>query len=247
MPRLLTYNVHRCVGTDGVLDVGRVAAVIAALSPDIVALQEVDVGRARTGRVDQAHALALRLSMTSQFNATLKVEEELYGDAILTTLPQQLIKSGPLPGYDRIPQLEARGALWVSVAIGEVRLHVINTHLGLVPREQQNQTRALAGEGWLGAPERRDPLMLVGDFNAGRSTLVYRILTAQLADARRAAPTGRSTATFPATFPMLMIDHVFASSGLTITGAWTPSDRLSRVASDHLPLVVDFDVSVTAP
>ena len=43
MPRILTYNVHRCIGVDGKLDVGRVAGVIAALEPDIVALQELDV------------------------------------------------------------------------------------------------------------------------------------------------------------------------------------------------------------
>ena len=58
VPRILTYNVHRCVGTDRRLDVGRVAEVIAAQAPDIVALQELDVGRARTGGVDQAHEIA---------------------------------------------------------------------------------------------------------------------------------------------------------------------------------------------
>ena len=61
MVRILTYNVHRCVGVDRRLDVGRVAAVIAAQEPDIVALQELDVGRARTGGADQAHRLAQRL------------------------------------------------------------------------------------------------------------------------------------------------------------------------------------------
>ena len=60
-----TYNVHRCLGTDRRLDVGRIAEVIAAEEPDIVALQEVDVGRARTGGVDQAHRIAERLGMTA--------------------------------------------------------------------------------------------------------------------------------------------------------------------------------------
>jgi endonuclease/exonuclease/phosphatase family metal-dependent hydrolase len=43
--RLMTYNVHRCVGTDRALDVERVAEVIAAENPDVVALQELDVLR----------------------------------------------------------------------------------------------------------------------------------------------------------------------------------------------------------
>ena len=54
MPRLLTYNVHRCVGVDRKLDVARIVGVIAEHEPDIVCLQELDVGRARTGYVDQA-------------------------------------------------------------------------------------------------------------------------------------------------------------------------------------------------
>src|SRR5579863_10680298 len=106
MPRIVTYNVHRCVGADSRLDVGRVADVIAALEPDIVALQELDVGRARTGGVDQAHQLAQRLGMAFHFNAALRVEEELYGDAILTALPERLIKAGPVPGHPRFSRLE---------------------------------------------------------------------------------------------------------------------------------------------
>src|SRR5271168_3924864 len=139
MVRLLTYNIHRCVGVDRKLDVGRTAAVIAAQSPDIVALQEVDVGRARTGGADQAQRLAERLGMAFHFNAALTVEEERYGDAILTALPERLVKAGPLPGHPLLPRLEPRGALWVAVEIGGRELQVINTHLGLSPREQQIQ------------------------------------------------------------------------------------------------------------
>ncbi|CAN5259585.1 hypothetical protein BH09PSE2_BH09PSE2_17080 [soil metagenome] len=56
--RVMTYNVHGCVGGDRKLDVGRIAAVIAREEPDVVALQELDVGRARSQRVDQAAAIA---------------------------------------------------------------------------------------------------------------------------------------------------------------------------------------------
>jgi endonuclease/exonuclease/phosphatase family metal-dependent hydrolase len=154
MVRVLTYNVHRCVGVDRRLDVGRVAEVIAAQAPDIVALQELDVGRARTGGVDQAHRIAQRLGMAFHFNAALRVEEELYGDAILTALPERLVKAGPLPGDPRFRRLEPRGALWVAVQVGPIELHVINTHLGLMPAEQRGQAAALAGAEWFGATPR---------------------------------------------------------------------------------------------
>lgn len=242
MTRILTYNVHRCVGTDGRLDLGRVAAVIAAEAPDIVALQEVDVRRARTGGVDQAHRLAERLGMAARFHAALKVEEELYGDAILTALPERLIKVGALPGYERVRRLEPRGALMVAIELaGGREVQVINTHLGLVPREQQIQATALAGDGWLTSPARRDPLILVGDLNATPRTVAYRTLAAVLSDARLAAGR-RRIATFPSRAPILRIDHVLASDGVRVTGAYVPDSDMAKVASDHRPLVVDFEI-----
>jgi len=245
MPRILTYNVHRCLGTDRRVDVGRVADVIAAEAPDIVVLQEVDVGRARTGGVDQAHKLAARLGMASRFNAALKVEEEEYGDAILTALPERLLKAAPLPGYPRIPALEPRGALWVAIALAAgVEVQVINTHLGLVPREQQLQAASLAGEDWLGSPLRRDPLILLGDLNATSATVVYRTLAVKLTDARSLAVRRRGRlATFPSALPMLRIDHVFVSPGIQVREMRVPATPLARQASDHLPLVLDFEIA----
>jgi endonuclease/exonuclease/phosphatase family metal-dependent hydrolase len=244
MVRILTYNVHRCVGVDRRLDVARVAEVIAAQQPDIVALQELDVGRARTGGVDQAHRLAQRLGMAFHFNAAFRVEEELYGDAILTTLPERLVKAGPIPTHPRFNRLEPRGALWVSVDLGGAELQVINTHLGLVPREQRGQALALAGADWLGAA--RGPLVLVGDMNATPRAGAYRTFAARLTESRRAARLAHRAPTFPSTFPVLAIDHVFVSEGVSVERVRTPLDPLSRMASDHLPLVVDLNVAPRA-
>jgi endonuclease/exonuclease/phosphatase family metal-dependent hydrolase len=242
MIRLLTYNVHRCLGVDGRLDVGRVAAVIAAQAPDIVALQELDVGRARTGGVDQAHEIALRLGMTARFHAARTVEEERYGDAILTALPERLIKNGPLPGHPRFRRLEPRGALWVAIKVGGVELEVLNTHLGLVPREQRIQAAALKGPGWLGRTDRRGPLVVTGDLNAGRASATFRALMAGMTDARAAAGAGRGTPTFPSQMPVLQLDHVLVSEGVGVCAVTTPMDALTRRASDHLPLVVDLEI-----
>ena len=247
MVRVLTYNVHRCVGTDRRLDVGRVAEVIAAQSPDIVALQELDVGRARTGGVDQAHRLAQRLGMAFHFNAALKVEEEQFGDAILTTLPERLVKAGPIPGHPRIPRLEPRGAIWVEIETKEGKLNVINTHLGLVPYEQRLQATALVGGGWVEACDPDAPIVLVGDMNATPRTAAYRIFAACLAESRRVAPFSHRAPTFPSTFPVLAIDHVFVSDSVVVDAVRTPLDPLSRLASDHLPLIVDLTLAPPNP
>jgi endonuclease/exonuclease/phosphatase family metal-dependent hydrolase len=235
MPRIMTYNVHRCVGVDGRLDVARIAAVIAQARPDIVALQELDVLRARTGRVDQARAIAHHLGMSFHFHAAFQVLEERYGDAVLAAAPLTVIKAGPLPGSSAIQGLEPRGALWLALELGGRRLQVLNTHLGLVPHEQRAQARALVGPDWIGARKAGDPpLVVLGDFNATPYAATYRILSGRLAIASRTRPT------FPSRLPMLAIDHVFFDGALSATHVETPLAAGARKASDHLPLVVDF-------
>ncbi|WP_430425194.1 endonuclease/exonuclease/phosphatase family protein [Phenylobacterium sp.] len=243
MPRIVTYNVHRCVGNDRRLDVARVAAVLAELQPDIVALQELDVGRRRTNHVDQAHEIAQRLSMTHHFHAAMQVEEERYGDAILTVYPERLVKAGSLPGLPRVRGLEPRGALWVEVEIDGRPVQIVNTHLGLVPREQQLQAAALAGPGWLGHPDCHGPAILLGDFNATASSVVYRTLVKRLQPARQLAPRKSPTSTFPSQLPVLRIDHLFVSPGVEVHDVTAPFTPLTRVASDHLPLAMDFALS----
>ena len=246
MPRLLTYNVHRCVGTDRRLDVARVAAVIAEQEPDIVCLQELDVGRARTGHVDQAEAIARDLAMTFHFNAAMRIEAEEYGDAILSLHPERLLKSGALPTVRGVPGLEPRGALWAAIDFDGVTLNVINTHLGLVPREQRLQAAALIGAGWAGHPDCKGPTILTGDFNATSMTRPYKTLTRHLADAQRLLGLKPSVKTFPSTFPTIRIDHAFVSPDIVPTRIWAPRSPLARAASDHLPLVMDFEIRPTA-
>jgi endonuclease/exonuclease/phosphatase family metal-dependent hydrolase len=246
MPRLLTYNVHRCLGVDKKLDVARIADVIAEQSPDIVCLQELDVRRARTGHVDQCAHLAERLAMAFHFNPALSVESELYGDALLTPWPETLVRKGVLPTVRGIPGLEPRGAVWAAVQIDGARLNVINTHLGLVPREQRLQAAALVGKDWLGAPEAVGPTILCGDFNATSITRPYQTLVRRLDDAQRRLGLKPSLKTFPSTFAAIRIDHVFVSPEIRVTGVSVPNSPLARAASDHLPLVVDFEIDPAA-
>ncbi len=238
--RLVTYNVHRCVGPDRRLDVERVAAVLAAVEPDIVCLQELDVGRARTRGVDQAEAIAAYLRMKSRFHPAMTVEEELYGDAILTALPHRVVKAAALPTIN-LPGLEPRGALWLDIDINGTTVQVINTHLGLVPREQRAQAAALLGPDWLGTALGRGPLMVAGDFNAPVGSSVYRAFRRRLQDAQLGAQAFRPLATFPSAFPILRIDHVFTTPELRVRRIAVADDLAARRASDHLPLIVDFD------
>ncbi|MEE1657141.1 endonuclease/exonuclease/phosphatase family protein [Microvirga sp. CF3062] len=242
MPRILTYNVHRCLGTDGRLSITRVADVIAAYEPDVVALQELDVGRIRTGGVDQAHAIAQALGMHVHFHASMRVLEEEYGNAILTHRPSKLVKAEALPGLAAKPRLEPRGALWASVNIGGADVQIINTHLGLRRHERLAQVNALLGPHWLGHQSCREPVILLGDLNATPRSRAYQRITAHLWDAQALARLPKPKATFPSRLPMLRIDHVFVSRGIAVQRVEAVRTPPARVASDHLPLLVEFHV-----
>ena len=244
--RILSYNVHSCIGTDKVHSPERIAHVIASCKPDIVALQEIDVGRARTGGVDQARILASLLGMEAHFNGSTKVGPERYGDAILTALPIEMRRTGQLPGfYDRI-KVEPRGALWASIEVGSHRVQVVNTHLGVWPHEQMLQLSALLGPEWLGHPECRDPVVFVGDFNAPPGLAPYRHLASRFTDVQREWGERKARPTFPGRMPTLRIDHVWLRGRTVIENVEVVRTPLSRVASDHLPLVVDLDVRNSA-
>jgi endonuclease/exonuclease/phosphatase family metal-dependent hydrolase len=240
--RVMTYNVHRCRGLDRAWSPERIAEVIASCKPDIVALQEVDVGRARSGHVDQAEMIARDLGMDVQFFPALRVMEELYGDAILTRWPARTVRAGPLPGL-RLPGLEPRGALWSAIQIADARVQVINTHLSVLGRERVMQADALLGPDWLGHPDCDDTMILMGDLNATTRSRAYRRLAARLRDAQ--APRRRGLpkrATFPSRYPTLRLDHIFVGRKVEVLDTRIVRTPLASFASDHLPVVAELRV-----
>jgi endonuclease/exonuclease/phosphatase family metal-dependent hydrolase len=90
------------------------------------------------------------------------------------------------------------------------------------------------------------PIMLVGDFNATSLTRPYQRLARLLFDAQKTPAVPKTCPTFPSAFPVLRIDHCFISPAVTITGVTAPFSPLARMASDHLPLVVDFELAAVS-
>jgi endonuclease/exonuclease/phosphatase family metal-dependent hydrolase len=241
MLRILTYNVHRWLGTDRKTAPGRTAEVIAACEADIVALQEVRVGTRRWGELDQAEAVARALGMDMHFQPTIRIMGEQFGLAVLTSLPAKRVKGGPLPMLTRKTVPEVRSALWVSVETGDERLQVVNTHLSLLSdRERLAQADALLGEEWLGAAEGCGPAVLVGDLNAGPRSKAYKHLAGRMRDVQLSCPVPCNLNTFHTRLPIRRIDHVFVSDGIRVANVEAIRTPLARVASDHVPLVADL-------
>ncbi|MCO6187797.1 endonuclease/exonuclease/phosphatase family protein [Rhizobium sp. L1K21] len=235
--RILTYNVHSCIGTDRKIDPARVADVIAAYEPDIVGLQELDMNRQRSGSVDQADIIAALLKMKTFSHPTIHTAAEKFGDAILTALPMEVKKVGILRSIR-----EPRGVAWVEVDVDGQPLQVINTHLGVLRRERMPQITTLLGNAWLDHPDcRGKPTVLMGDFNAIPASPGYRQIARQMRDIWQDV-SGKPAPTFHSRYRVFRLDHIFLSGGVRGVSAQIPSTPLTRTASDHLPLVGEIEL-----
>ncbi|MFC1510329.1 glycosyltransferase [Candidatus Omnitrophota bacterium] len=239
--RIMTYNVHSCVGMDGKTSPERIARVIGRHEPDIVALQELDMKRLRTGNIDQPHLIAKRLKMIYHFHPSFSIEEEHYGNAIISRYPIELIRAGKLPTIKNKSKLETRGALSVNVKIGEQQLQIINTHLGLRRKERLKQARELISEKWRGQAS-YEPTVLCGDFNALPGSPTFKCLTQKYADAQIELDNHRPHPTWFSHFPIGRIDHLFINSKINVVNVEVSKTKLDKISSDHLPLIVDIEI-----
>ena len=239
--RVMTYNIHSCMGIDGKIRPERVARVINHFDPDIVAVQEVDAHRPRTRGHDQAQLIADHLRMSHVFQTMLEEEKERYGIAVFARYPFKILKAAHLTPADRKIFREARGAIWLKIEPeGGVPFHFINTHFGLGRNERRLQAEELLGKRWLGDIGEDEPVILCGDFNTGPRSPVFARFQSRFRDAQLAANGHRPRATFSSVKPLLRIDHVFVSRHFSVEGIERPDTPTAVMASDHLPLCVEL-------
>jgi endonuclease/exonuclease/phosphatase family metal-dependent hydrolase len=240
--RVMTYNVHGFIGTDGVSDPERTACVIEQGGADLVALQEVEFSRVPEGRTAMIDWLGARLGMKCHFTLTRRAfQGGDFGNAVLSRHAFDLVSEGTLPRRGG----EARAVQWVKVRTPQRDFHVMNTHLSPWFWERHAQIRALLGTEWMIRAGTALPLVVCGDFNATPLSPVYRSLEKGLHDAQVEA--GRTAGTWPSQFPFLRIDHLFVSPDLPVISCRVASDSLARLASDHLPVVAEIELGHTGP
>jgi endonuclease/exonuclease/phosphatase family metal-dependent hydrolase len=116
-------------------------------------------------------------------------------------------------------------------------LHIFNVHLGTAARERREQAQ-LIDERLLKAIDVSGQRIVMGDFNDWNHGLVTRTLSNEFNLTDLAAHLPRTRA-YPALLPVLHLDHIYLDHRLTIEKARVHRNRLSLIASDHLPLVAD--------
>ncbi len=250
--RVMNYNVHTGIGSDGALDLARTAAVIRDSRADVVGLEEVDVHwAARSDFRDQARDLAGMLHMRVFFAPiydlpplTEGAPRRRYGVAVLSRFPilraeNHLLTRLSTQDPNPVPAPAPGFAEAVVLARG-VPVHVYVTHLDYradpaVRELQVADTLRILGEDPRGARQ-----VLLGDFNAEPDAPELAPLWTRLSDAWTAAEPGP---TYPADVPAKRIDYVTVSAGVRARDAAVPD----TLASDHRPVVADLSVRRCAP
>ncbi|AQT70138.1 exodeoxyribonuclease III (xth) [Anaerohalosphaera lusitana] len=236
--RIMTYNVHSCKGMDGRISPLRVAKVIEQYEPDVVALQELDVGRRRTFGRDQAQTIADLLRMDLHFHPAMRIEEEQYGDAILSRFPLKLIKAGAICGRQGKPRREPRGAILAEIEVDGNSVRILNTHLGLNASEKALQVDELLSSDWLGNEDTGRPVIFCGDFNFPAGSALYQRCMKhfdEIDNGRR-----RRLRSFWGRYPLIRVDHIFYRGPIAVAQCETGDTHLARIASDHRPVIADL-------
>jgi len=217
---IASYNIHKCAGLDGRVDLDRIAGVLQEIDADLVGLQEVF----RPQALDLADRLGVQMAM-----GTTRERDGLpYGNAVLTRLA---IRSSRTFDLSR-PAREPRGGIRLDLRMTDGGLlHVFNVHFGLKIRERAEQVRMLVREHIL-HDELTGPRVVLGDLNewfwfrgpVGRAL-------------RRELHGHRIRRTHPAPLPLFPLDRIYWDRNLAAEGFRVHRSRLARVASDHLPVV----------
>jgi len=232
--RLATYNIHRARGLDGRTRLERIAAVLASIDADVVALQEV-VG-ASPLRPGQAAELGASLGMGWVMAPTRHLRTALFGNVVLSRFPVRHHVQ-----YDLTwKTCEHRGVQRVDVGVDEDTLHIYNVHFGTSLLERRHQAARLATL----VHDKRvtGPKIVLGDFNEWARHLGATDILAQRlqsVDLRKHLSRRR---TYPGFFPVLHLDHIYFEGKVDVLRVSMPRDRLAKMASDHLPLVADLRI-----
>lgn len=234
--RVVTYNIHKCVGLDRLKRPDRVADVLRQIGGDIIGLQEVVSIPGQKAEMDQARYIAEILGMEYRMGVTRTITDGFYGNALLSRYPFLSTRTFDLSH----PGREERGCLCADIAVTRTSiLHIYNAHFGTALMERRHQARNMMKELVSNLEHQEGARILLGDFNDWTRSHPTRLFSAHFEgeDIRRKMKNKR---TYPGILPFLHLDHIYYDPRLILKGARLFKSRTALIASDHLPLVADF-------
>ena len=212
----------------------RIAEVLKQIDADVIALQEV-VGMDEAEREhNHVHAIADELGYDFRIGENRRHRGSAYGNALLSRLPIVADRNHDLS----FRMYEPRGCLQVTIASSSnTSLQIYNVHLGTSFFERRYQAHRLFD---VIEENPSAPRIVLGDFNEWTRGRATHLLSNHLNSAEPDRIAGRARS-YPSVFPILHLDHIYYDSQLKLKRIAVHRSRLALLASDHLPIVAEFE------
>ena len=239
--RLLTYNVHKCIGgIDRKYRPERIRSVIAHHAPHIVMLQEVDKEARRSLLHHQVDLLGdmLGLRHRTWFPNVKVTFGGSYGNAILSRFPFTETSNINLTVAPKKRRSALHARFRVRLGRHARTVHVFNLHLGLAGFERKLQLKRLMRSETFAKLHERTPVIVAGDLNDVYGTLGGKVL----------GPAGfrgpvKAPRTYPAPAPLRALDGLYVRGSIELVRVHASQLIVAREASDHLPLVAEAELT----
>jgi endonuclease/exonuclease/phosphatase family metal-dependent hydrolase len=248
--RVLTYNIHRAIGFDRRYKPERIIEIIQHYNPDIVMLQEVDDDVPRSKNHDMAKVLSEALNYPHfAVGHNVKLRKGSYGNATLSRFP--ILREANIDLT--IGLHKRRGCQHTKIQLQNGKddkrylLDVFNLHLGLSARERQKQAGKLLRSTEFAYVNEFQPCIVGGDFNDWRSLLrAFYIegLGFECATDKKKKENAKAIKTYPSFSPKGGLDRIYYRGGLQLLSVQRCRLKVSKVASDHLPVIADFEFAL---
>ncbi len=228
---LATFNIcsaHFLEGHYTEENLNRIAAVINQSKADVICLQEVDRGAARSNRVDMPARIARQTELKHHYFIKIRdFQGGEYGTAILSRYP---ITNAQTFNYPVCVATQGTSCGYAELDVEGVKVTVFNTHLSVENEESNTETLCCLAEilSMYHQGSGKD-FVCCGDFNTSPKKVSRYIPWVRLAHNGLVTYADRS------------IDHILCAGGVTSANTRTMDTQKDRT-TDHYMVLTEITV-----
>ena len=234
--KIVSYNIK--AGLDSSIE--SIATAIKTMSPDIIALQEVDEKNRRSNGLSQTEIIAKTTGLYSAFCSSTEYRGGFYGHTLLSKHAISNLQKYLLP---MIKDKEQRSFCIADVNVGTIskpqNIIIVFAHLGLLDNALHIESLMAVVK----SKSKNNQIVILGDLNLTPDSVEYKKLTQNYIDLM---PADGRVNTFPTRKPRARIDYMLTPEikGKSITTEDImkkyPSINWAKL-SDHFPIMVQLN------
>ena len=234
---IVTYNINHGEGVDGLYSSIRIARTLEQYDPDLIALQEVDMGTNRVNQDLQVEIIAKHLEMFYLFGKTVNYIGGEYGNAILSKYPIISSQNSDISPYNAP---EKRRLLRATIDLGFKTLKFYSTKFGIMDDEIIYNSERIGK--FMNRMEPDYPVIFGGDFGVKPYSLLLKDLMNTMIDL--GTRFNNQSTTYPTRLTSRRLDYILINKYVEPMEYLIPVDSLSTISSDHLPVVAKVRISL---